>query len=280
MIAGPSKRQIVSALTLHSAHSALRRAHWLKVLPQVALSPSLPRLIHQTMASRARITPPIAENIAALTRANPDWTHCFYDNEACDAFIEEHYGPSVHALYARINPAYGAARADLFRYLLVYRLGGAYLDIKSSFTRPISEGLRDDDMFIAAYWDNDPEAVRRTFGKHRELWRYGGNEIQQWHVIARAGHPFLRHAIARVLANIETYSERLDGVGRNGVVRTTGPIAYTLAIAPLLGRYPHRVIGSTAEIGLEYSIGGGYDRVQTLGTHYSDLALPVVLPAG
>jgi len=272
----PTMRQVLWAITLHSGLSATRRARWLKRLPFVEPSPLLPRLIHQTISSRARITPLIADNIAALVRDNPDWSHRLYDAEERSRFIAEHYGREVHALYARIDPAYGAARADLFRYLLIYRLGGVYIDIKSSFTCPLSKVLRDDEKFVISHWDNDPDPARRTFGRHRELSRYGGREIQQWHVIAQAGHPFLRHVIARVLANIETYNARLDDVGRNGVVRTTGPIAYTHAIAPLLSRHPHRVIGSTADIGLDYSI-AGYDGGAVLGTHYSRLTSPVVV---
>ena len=48
------------------------------------------------------------------------------------------------------------ARADFFRYLLVYQLGGVYLDIKSSLDKPLKDVLRAEDQFILTHWDNRP----------------------------------------------------------------------------------------------------------------------------
>ena len=50
-------------------------------------------------------------------------------------YIRREYGESILSCYLRIDPVYGAARADLFRYLLLYRTGGVYLDIKSAARR-------------------------------------------------------------------------------------------------------------------------------------------------
>lgn len=78
----------------------------------------------------------------------------FYDNIAIDAYIATNFGREVHDLYQRIHPSYGAARADLFRYLLIYNEGGYYLDIKRSMVRPLDAVLRSDDRYIVYQWDN------------------------------------------------------------------------------------------------------------------------------
>ena len=47
----------------------------------------------------------------------------------------------IRAAQRRINPQYGAARADLFRYALLYTRGGIYLDIKSVAIDDIAKRL-------------------------------------------------------------------------------------------------------------------------------------------
>jgi inositol phosphorylceramide mannosyltransferase catalytic subunit len=248
---------------------------WRSRLPDNALGDRIPRILHQTYAS-SKLPEALRLNVDELTQANPGWDHRLYDDAAIEHFIAEHYGADVLAAYRRIDPKYGAARADLFRYLAVYRLGGVYLDIKSRFTRPIDEVLAGDEQFVISRWNNAPGETYENFGMHRDLAQVPGGEIQQWHVIAAPGHPFLRAVIERVLTGIDEYSPWRTGVGKIGVLRLTGPIAYTLAITPLLGRYPCKVVPDQRSLALEYSIAGNYSHQQAFGQHYSQHDTPIV----
>jgi hypothetical protein len=243
-------------------------------LPAPPLSEGVPRIIHQTFHTRS-LPPELAANLAAIRRANPDWRHRFYDDDDIRRFIGERYGPGVLAYFDAINPSYRAARADLFRYLVVYSEGGVYLDAKSLPTRPLSEVIRPDDRYLIAQWDNGPDGAFPSWGLHPELARVPGGEFQQWFLVAASGHPFLRAVLERVFRNLRTYNPGLHGVGQRGVLRVTGPIAYTLAIQPLLGRYPHRFVDSRADLGLEYSLYGKDGHKQALGGHYSELTEPL-----
>ena len=80
-----------------------------------------------------------------------------------------------------------------------------------------------------------------------------------------------------MLANIENHDRFLVGTGKIGVLRTTGPIAFTQAIALLLMLHSHREVPNEKDLGLEHSIGGGYDHKSSVWTHYSDLKIPVVI---
>lgn len=251
-----------------------REAFWLSALPGFPDTGRIPKIVHQTFETRD-LPPLLQRNVDALKAANPDWEHLFYDAPRRERFIGEVYGERLLRVYRRISPDYGAARADLFRYLAIYAAGGVYLDIKSYFDRPIGDAVAEDDAYIISHWDNGPGGPYPGFGLHPELVDLPRGEFQQWHVIAAPGHPFLRRVIARVLANIERYRPWRDGVGKIGVLRATGPIPYTRAIAPVLDRHPHRVISSPAEIGLNFSIGGGYDHGAVFTKHYSRLTTPV-----
>ena len=107
----------------------------------------------------------------------------------------------------------------MFRYLLLYKVGGVYLDIKSTATRPLDAVLLPQDQFLLSEWNNDNDGYD-VWGKHYELRGFGGREFQQWYIAASPGHPFLRSVIDNVLANIDTYIPGLHGTGKPGVLRT------------------------------------------------------------
>jgi hypothetical protein len=246
---------------------------------------SIPRRLHQIAfrgsgSSPAAIPEILRRNIDHLQAVNPGWEHRLYDDARAEDFIRRHYGEAVLARYLRISPKYLVARADLFRYLLTYRRGGVYLDMKSSVTRPLDETIGQGDTFISARWDNGPGGRNEGFGIHPELAHIPGGELQQWHVIAAAGHPFLRAVIERVLANIDAYRPWRDGVGWGGVLRLTGPIPYTLAIEPLLAGHRARIAPSEQDLGLEFSVVPSAQRRGLFGTHYTRRTSTVVTMHG
>jgi len=242
----------------------------------VPLGNSIPRIIHQTFPSRD-LPIEIRQRIDQTLFENPGWEHRLYDDGEIVKFIKANYGSVILEYFNRINPAYGAARADLFRYLLMYKVGGVYLDIKSYPEKRLDDVLRSDDQFLLSYWKNGSGQRYERWGMHYPELRHG--EFQQWHIIAVPGHPFLRAAIRNVLNNIDKYNPGLHGTGRMGVLRVTGPIAYTLAIEPLLGKFSHRFADSEDELGLEYSIYGkiaDQSHQDIFKSHYTNLKEPVV----
>lgn len=155
--------------------------------------------------------------------------------------------------YQNLKPEYGAARADLFRYLLLYRYGGIYLDLKSTIIRPLDEVVGTLDSFIISQWNNGAGGPFAGYGLHKELSKVKGGEFQQWFLVSVPGHPFLKAVLEEVLSRINLYRPWSEAVGRLGVVRTTGPIPFTLAIQPLLDQYPHRRVKDETEVGFQYS---------------------------
>lgn len=217
-----------------------------------------------------------------MKELNPTWEYRLYDDQDMLDFIKEHYGSRVLEYYCRINPTYGAARADLFRYLLIYKVGGVYLDIKSSINRPLDEVLKADDRYLLAHWSNKAGEEFEGFGMYPELSALIDGEFQQWHIAAVSGHPFLRLVIQRVLKNILRYNPVLHDTGRLGVRRLTGPIPYTLAILSELNLHNYRMVGCNERIGFDYSI---YRRLdpplksahrELFKAHYTELTEPIV----
>ena len=251
-------------------------------LPQYKMGNHIPKFIHQTHPNKTLLPIEIQENIKKICELNSSWVYCLYDNADIETTILKYYGLEVLNIYRRINPSYGAARADFFRYLLMYAVGGVYLDIKSTITRSLDDVITSDDQYILSKWDNSESGLHPGSGLHDQLAMYEGGEYQQWHIIAALGHPFLRVSIERVIDNIHNYNILRDGVGWVGVLRVTGPITYTLGIETIKSLYPFREIDIRRDLGIEYSI------YESLGTrrnhknifkkHYTELEIPVIVP--
>lgn len=243
-------------------------------VPHFARTNGIPKIIHQTFHTNL-LASELQGNVDNLKRLNPDWEHRFYDLADITDFISQYYGPSFLEAFSRINPTYHAAKSDLFRYLVLYRFGGVYLDVKSVASKPFSAVIRPDDQYLLSRWNNSSGDEFEGWGLHQELRGIVGGEFQQWQIASVAGHPFLGAVIGRVLRNIRGYNPGIHGVGQLGVLRTTGPIAYTLAIDPLRGKHRHRIVDSRRDLGLEYSIFGKEGHKAVFGRHYSELSVPL-----
>lgn len=248
-------------------------------LPVFEVGTSIPKIIHQTYDRLADVPADILEVMARTRAANPDCEHRFYEERDRVAFISEVYGQDVLRSYLRIDPRYGVARCDLFRYLVIYRFGGIYLDLKSEIEGPIFERLRPDDRHILSHWRNGPGERYEAYGIHDELAGIEGGEFQSWYIVAAPGSPLLRATIDAVLTNIDAYRPWRDGVGRGGTLRVTGPIAYTLAILPLLATHAHRFVGTNEDLGVRFNALAGSHEGR-LGRHYSLNTHPVVTMHG
>jgi inositol phosphorylceramide mannosyltransferase catalytic subunit len=213
-------------------------------------------------------------NINALKQRNPGWLHKLYDDKDIVSFIQAQYPAQVLTQYLKIDPRYGAARADLFRYLLIYHVGGVYLDVKSSLEQPLDSVLKTDDQFIISSWTDDATPQYAGWGHHKNL---PNGEFQQWHVAAAAGHPFLKAVIENILHNIDVYDPYLHGVGKTGVLNLTGPVAYSLAIAPILKRHAHRLVKSKSDLGFVYTIFKNPDsHTAVFKNHYMLQTVPII----
>ena len=93
---------------------------------------AIPKLIHQTAK-----TADIPEQWRALsekTKAlHPGWTYRLWTDEDNLAFVRAEYPDFVETF---VNLPKPIMRADVIRYLWMYRLGGLYLDLDYEFLKP------------------------------------------------------------------------------------------------------------------------------------------------
>lgn len=240
---------------------------------------TISRNIFQTFTSKNQIPTQYKENINRIIKQNPDWNYQLFDNAELFEFFEENLDPSNFNLIKQINPKYGVILADIFRYLIIYKLGGVYIDIKSTLNIPLSKALKTHYKFLISQWKNRENEEFSGVGLHRDLSHIPGGEFQQWHVVAEPQHPFLKAVLQQVFENIKNYDMFTFGVGRIGVLRLSGPICYTKVIKQILDKHPHEFL-DIEDLGFQYSIfRNTADRSahSRLPNHYSKLNEPLVL---
>jgi hypothetical protein len=240
---------------------------------------AIPKIIHQTFESWDSLPRELHENCLNISSLNTDHEYRFYGNKDRTRFILEHYGEEILRAYDRINPFYGAARADFFRYLCIYRLGGIYLDLKTKVEWPFSSVLNDYDSYILSTWQSSRAAdPKRNWGVWPELTCRGlTGEFQTWYIAAQPGHPFLEAVISTILRRIQDYLPFRYDTSHEAIIHTTGPVAYTLAIAPILDRHSHRIVRTEEDLGLSYSIFSDSRNHRLLYPSYANRLQPVVI---
>lgn len=228
----------------------------------------IPKKIFQLVEDKSKIPVEFKENINFIKSLNPNWKYTLYDDQDIKKYIRDNYGEEILKYYNKINPKYGPARADFFRYLLIYKEGGAYFDIKSAPTLPLDTIILPDDEYILGHWDGNPQfnIVNNIRG-----------EYQQWYIIAKPKHPFLKEVIDKVIRNIDNYTVHRFGTGKQAVLEVTGPVIYTNAISPILNNHNHRFIDLNEFAGLSYNnIQKSHVNLFNK-THYSKLTEPIII---
>lgn len=237
----------------------------------------IPKIIHQTYHSK-ELPCDILKISSDFRARNPDWEYRFYDNDQCSNYILLNYGQEILDLYDQINVCYGAAKADFFRYLVLYKDGGAYFDIKSACTIPLSDLIQPDDEFLISNWPNE-SGIFKGAGLKIELRNIPHGEYQQWYIISKPYSPFLKAVIDHVIDNIKNYNPWKHSVAKRGVLKVTGPIPYTLAIHPLRKKNSHRYTRSHDDFSLKYSLlSNNNEHVKLMNDHYSLSIEPIIYP--
>ncbi|WP_324756991.1 glycosyltransferase family 32 protein [Sphingobacterium thalpophilum] len=144
-------------------------------------------------------------------RRNRGYSWQFFDDMQVDKLVRENFDQRTYDAFARLQ--IGAAKADFFRYAVLYIYGGIYLDLDSDITGRLDRVIRPDDVAVIAHENN------------RSLYA-------QWALIYDKGHPFLKKTIELIVKNIEENRYPHD------VHRMTGPTVYTEAINLVLQENP------------------------------------------
>jgi mannosyltransferase OCH1-like enzyme len=144
------------------------------------LKVEIPCNIFQTWQDK-KLPPLMYLAIKQLQKHNPRFRHYLFDDNECREFIKNNFDSDILNAYDRLIP--GAYKADLWRYCVLYKKGGIYLDVKYT---PIN-GFRFFNLLDKEYFVLD----------------YGGGGIYNALMVCKAGNQILLRAINKIVENVK-----------------------------------------------------------------------------
>lgn len=232
----------------------------------------IPLHIYQTWGTK-RLPTKMHECVEKIKTANPEFEHHLFDDAECREFIQNNFESDVVYAYDNLIP--GAFKADLWRYCILYKKGGIYLDIKYEpvngfkfidcvdkeyfvLERPYmgSDIKVEDELKLINhpnYYNNVYDKIDTTIWKDKLLGLY--NAL----IIVKPNNPILLKCIQQIVHNVKnkTYG--------HSFIYPTGP--------GLLGeKYFHGDMSKINDMEMFYSIVGTYiiSRNQMILKHYDE----------
>lgn len=151
-----------------------------KMLPArdwISYEQKIPKIIWQTMKTN-KVPVFIKSYADSWIEMNPEYEYRFYDDNDIIDFLENDF---PEYLKGYNNLKYGASKADLWRYLIIYKYGGVYADIDCMCINPLREWIDRDKSFVTALGTN--------------------SDICQWLIISIPKNPLFLRAAQKTIQN-------------------------------------------------------------------------------
>lgn len=138
----------------------------------------IPKIIWQTFKTN-EVPLIMQEYVDSWITKNPEYEYRFYDDEDVKDFLQNNF-PKYSEGYNMIK--YGASKADLWRYLIMYKFGGVYADIDCKCINSLKKWVKPESEFVTQFGVN--------------------KDICQWLLISAPGNPIFLKAAEKSLENI------------------------------------------------------------------------------
>jgi mannosyltransferase OCH1-like enzyme len=154
----------------------------------------IPKILHQTYKTRDNMPRRWLGYRDKLIALHPDWKYNFWTDEDNLAFVKSEF-PDMLDIYQKLPK--NIMRADVIRYMLLYRLGGLYLDMDYEMLRPFQFGNEE----CVLPWEQDGVRVANSI------------------MASAPGHPFFK----RVLDDLKAKPPLKPDMNWIEVMEGTGP---------------------------------------------------------
>lgn len=162
----------------------------------------IPKNIFQSWITK-ELHPEIQKKVDRMLELNPTYKHEIYTDSEISEFVNTNYSGKISECFNRLTVP--VAKVDFWRYLVLYKEGGVYVDLDSSINVSLDDFIEEkDDAIITAETNY--------------------NTYVQWALIFNKEHPILKEVIDLIVDNIENNSYP------NDILNMTGPQVYSRGI--------------------------------------------------
>lgn len=148
----------------------------------------IPKVIFQT---NEKTTIPVNMKKAndTIIKMNPEYAYIYFSDVDAKEYIKKNYSGRILQAYERLKP--GAYKADLFRYCILNKEGGVYIDTGFIAKESLENVIKPHHEFVSSEDD-------------------GKGRIYNAFIASIPGHPILKKAIDKILQNVETQNYGRD----------------------------------------------------------------------
>lgn len=168
----------------------------------------IPPLFWLTMKSTPKDSRDLPEHIRHYLDLYKNWRSVIADDKYAHEFITKVYAnTSFLWAYEALNPALGAAKADLWRYAVLYAVGGVYIDADAGFVGNLDSLISPKDEIILSVGRHRLHRCYKStyhLDKSAESELYGNHVIIQWMLISAPYDPFLSRTIINIVEIIKS----------------------------------------------------------------------------
>ena len=170
---------------------------------------------------------------------NPEYNYYFFDDIEMDSYMEKNWSHrKIYQIYK--DSIFGASKADIWRYCILYEYGGIYLDFDSSIEFNLNIIPDNAEEFISfeqnkvssqitKEYTPDYEFLSNLPNKHKEI-IHPENLIIQWLLIYKKNHPILMSVIEEIEKNYEFFLGRKFKSAHLAIVNFTAPVILTKVV--------------------------------------------------
>jgi hypothetical protein len=199
------------------------------------LSPGgLPRLVHFTVKDKDNLKPHQVVTMASWAFFNPGHSLMLFDDDDVREFMTSYYPELLPTFDGLGSPV---ERTDMWRYLVLCRMGGVYADSDVVAARPMSDWVQDAGLLVGIenVFTTPEEAKRRDYTRQVQM--------VQWAIASRKGHPVVCRMGQYIADHVreEAVGKFLDPDRDHAILERTGPGIWSSSVHDYIKEYGNGV---------------------------------------
>eukprot|EP00879_Flechtneria_rotunda_P001545 GHRR01001703.1.p1 GENE.GHRR01001703.1~~GHRR01001703.1.p1 ORF type:complete len:752 (+),score=308.39 GHRR01001703.1:312-2567(+) len=202
----------------------------------------IPQLVHFTVKNKDELQLHQVVSMASWAYHNPGYSLMLFDDNDVREFMTTYYPellPTFDGLGSQVE------RTDMWRYLVLCRLGGVYADSDVVAARPIDTWAQDAGLLVGIenVFTTPEEAKRRDYTRQVQM--------VQWAIAAHTGHPVVCRMGQYVADHVaqEAAGDFVDPDRDHAILERTGPGIWSSSV--------HNYIREQGAISIEQLVAGG-----------------------
>ncbi len=148
----------------------------------------IPKNIYQTWKTQ-NLPNKISKMHSRMLTKNPEYNHIIYTDEQMNDYMTSNADKEILDLYWKMNHI--VAKADIWRYTILFERGGVYLDIDSKINKSLKNLIETDDEAIVTAETNK-------------------NLFVQWALIYSKNHKILEQTLTNILKDVSLNQNKFN----------------------------------------------------------------------